>query len=496
MKVNTRHADYTANEANWSLLRDFLRGEDAVKAGGEAYLPKPAGREDAEYAKYVQRATFYDATAKTVDAMTGGIFRKAPTFTLPAAMEYLRKDADGQDTGIAQVAKRVTREVCGMGRVGLLVDFPVAPLVTSRRDEAELKLQAKITHYIAENIINWRYEKVGAEQKLVLLVLREYPEIVDPTDLFVVTSVEQYRVLWIDAGSLVVDVWREKPTEDGKQREWVVHETTAPRLPGGKPLDLIPFVFVGSDDLTASVSKGPVLDIARINLAHYRNSADYEDGLFMLGQPTPWITGLSQQFIDKHKGDLLLGSRSAWLLPESSSVGMLEMTNNMQALKDAMASKETQMAALGARMFDQKDGGVEAAAAIRLRQTGEASTLSSVASNVSQAFTICLELCALWMSANPEETEFKTNDDFFATRLDATSLAELVRSWQAGAITQRTLFQNLLVGEIISDGTDFDDYRDELAEDAASLPDVSSLTDPNTDPDTDPTVEDDPDAAA
>lgn len=482
MKVNTQHAEYAANEANWRLLRDFLQGEDAVKAAAEGYLPKPAGRPQDEFDNYVERATFFDATAKTVTAMVGAMFRKEPTITLPAALEYLKDDADGKGTPLAQVAKKAAGEATGMGRVGLLVDFPSLPVTPkSRKEERDLNARAQIYQYTAEEVINWRYRRIGSVMQLVLLVLKEAHETTDPADPFVTNSEDQYRVLRLDDGLLTVELWRERKNAETAS-EWYVAETAFPRLPGEKPLDFIPFVFLGSQDLTAAVDKSPVLDIARINRAHYRNSADYEDGLFMLGQPTPWITGLSPQYIDAHGGKLIIGSRAAWLLPENAECGLLEMSNNMEALRDAMAEKKDQMAQLGARLFDGKEGNPESAQASHMRQSGEASTLSSIASNVSRGFKQCLDWCALWMNAADAETDFRTNDDFFAVRLDAATLTSLIGAWQSGAITQSTLLEQLVSGEIIADGTDLEAYKAELSEEVV-LPDAEGDPDEDEDPD-------------
>lgn len=39
MAVNATHPDYDAGAVEWARARDVFAGEDAVKAGGERYLP-------------------------------------------------------------------------------------------------------------------------------------------------------------------------------------------------------------------------------------------------------------------------------------------------------------------------------------------------------------------------------------------------------------------------------------------------------------------------
>ena len=47
--------------------RDVYAGEDAVKAAGPRYLPRLDCQYDTEYAAHKQRASFFNATARTAD---------------------------------------------------------------------------------------------------------------------------------------------------------------------------------------------------------------------------------------------------------------------------------------------------------------------------------------------------------------------------------------------------------------------------------------------
>ena len=85
MPVNSTHVDYEAAALDWSRARDVLAGEDAVKAGGEKYLARLDSQTDEEFAAYGQRASFFNATARTAEAYQGLIFRRPPFVKLPEA---------------------------------------------------------------------------------------------------------------------------------------------------------------------------------------------------------------------------------------------------------------------------------------------------------------------------------------------------------------------------------------------------------------------------
>src|SRR6267378_2773323 len=96
MAVGGTHSDYDATAPQWARARDVLAGEDAVKAAGTKYLPRLDSQSDEEYAAYKSRASFFGATARTLEEYLDLIFRREPVTTLPDA-ERLRsfvKDCD------------------------------------------------------------------------------------------------------------------------------------------------------------------------------------------------------------------------------------------------------------------------------------------------------------------------------------------------------------------------------------------------------------------
>lgn len=148
------------------------------------------------------------------------------------------------------------------------------------------------------------------------------------------------------------------------------------------------------------------------------------------------------------------------------------------------------MIQLGARLIDSNPAGVEAAETIRLRQSGEASVLAAVAENVTRGLQAVLEWAAEWMSGSPDAVEFACNTDFFPARLNSADLKELVASWQGGVITYQTLFENLIAGEVITAGTDLEEYEEQLETEALKNP-APALGDEDIDEDEDDEEEDD-----
>jgi hypothetical protein len=120
---------------------------------------------------------------------------------------------------------------------------------------------------------------------------------------------------------------------------------------------------------------------------------------------------------------------------------------------------ERQMAVLGSRLLeDQKKVG-ETAQAIELRQSGEHSVLSSVATSVSESLTQILRWVYWWNSTEQvpdlvtsNEVLIQVNTDFSTKGMDSQELQAVVAVWQSGAISRDTMFELFRKGEILPDG--------------------------------------------
>jgi len=467
--VTYQRPEYEAAQARWRLVRDVCKGSEAVKGAKDDYLPRPnatdkSPQNEERYRSYLQRAVFYNATGRTRDGLVGAVFRVVPTFTAPAALAYMAQDADGAGVSIYQQSQSVLADVLETGRAFIMVDFPSVES-EGREDSSVQQLQqggaqAIVKAYPAEAVINWRTTRVGAKHKLSLVVLRESHEVEGE---FEVESQPQYRVLRLIGGIYVVEVWRQR--EGGGAFE--IFERFLPRRGNGANWNEIPAGFVGAQNNDPTPDESPLYDLAEINIGHYRNSADYEDAAFLCGQPQVYMAGLDEQWVAmlEEKG-IYFGSRAILPLPVNGSAGILQAQPNTM-VKEAMDAKERQMVALGARLVE-RGSATKTATEAASDNAAEHSVLSLVASNVSEAYTKALQFAADFMRATGE-CVYALNQDFIEARLDPQTLAELVKSWQAGAITDADLWAQLRrYGLIDAEKTD-DEIREELASSTSGL---------------------------
>lgn len=433
-KVAHVREDLAAMLSRYRLVSDCVSGQEKIKNEGETYLPKPnAGdtspENETRFEQYKERAVFYNVTGRTLQGMVGTVFQKAPEKELPPALKILTEDADGGGVGLDQQSKKALSYVLQFGRAGLLVDYPKTAGVVSVADLQAGKVRPNVTLWQPWDVINWRVGTVGGRKVLTLVVIAElYAE---SDDGFATTEQRQFRVLRLRNGVYFVEIWR----ENEKGNAYEIAEQSTPTDAGGKPWNVIPFKFIGSENNDENLDCSPLYDLAALNIAHYRNSADYEEACYLLGQPTPWASGLTQEWVsDVMKGKIAIGSRAVIPLPQGGQCGLLQVQPNTMP-GEAMERKEKQMVALGAKLVEQRDVRQTATEASQ-NSASETSVLATSANNVSAAYLDALKWACAFVGASPAGLDYRLNVEFEKRLATAQDRAQLVAEWQANAITQ------------------------------------------------------------
>jgi len=457
--VTFQRDDYDQSLYAWTLADDVVAGQSAVKSKKTVYLPKPnpcdlSVENSKRYDQYLARAVFYNATGRTLQGLVGAAFRKDPSLDVPSVLDYVSEDIDGAGISIYQQSQSALRGVLKKGRHALLVDYPQVEGQATRADMVSGRLRSTVVSIRPEQIVNWRTKKVGAEHKLSLIVICESVE--EPTeDGFGVDVIEQYRVLRLET-SYTQEIWR----KNGKDK-WVLYQEPVVILDGtGRAWDEIPITFIGSNNNDSTIDPSPMYDMAEINIAHYRNSADYEDSAYFVGQAQPWMAGLTEEWRDwMEKNGVYVGSRSPVLLPEGGQYGIAQAQPNT-LVREAMQDKEQQLISLGARLV-QPGTAVKTATQSQGEQEAEHSVLSLACSNVSDAYTKVLSWMARFMAAN-DAVEYQIQQDFVEQRLDAQMLTALVGAWQSGKYPESDLWDQLKKYGLIDPEKDDEAIREEL----------------------------------
>mgnify|MGYP001197134513 CR=1 FL=1 len=454
MTTDYTHPDYDRFAPLWRKVRTCCDGEDAVKAAGEVFLPDPSEAEyprtrasHARWERYLQRAVYLNATGRTLQGLVGVAFANWPRIVVPTGAEYLLDDVDGSGVSMVNQSQRVVAEVLQTGRSGLLADATsldetdkARPMTVGEWEQRGGRLM--LVHYSAENILTWEM----ADRQLSRLVLREgYHEYLGGE----VNEVPQLRELTMAGGRCVVTLWR-KHTDQGKFLQVSSIRTS---------FDRIPFHFVGATNNDATPDLPPLLDLANLNLAHYRNSADYEESAFLMGQPQLVVKEATEEW-KQSNGAIVFGVRGAICAPPGGDITLLQVGPNTLA-KEAMADKERMMALVGARLL-APTAAVKTATQSAAETKAAYSVLTTVCDNVSEAYRAALgDLARVY---NPTaKVDFAIDTRFNDLTLDANAIRETVAAWQAGLVPQSDAWAVLRRLGVVDQGKTDEQLRDEIA---------------------------------
>ncbi|WP_273827091.1 DUF4055 domain-containing protein [Providencia rettgeri] len=440
--VDFTRPEYKAAAPQWKLVRDVCRGGEDINT----YLPELVEQDDARKKKrnkdYQDRAVFYPITGNTRNGMIGMAFKKDPLVAVIEKLSCLKDDADGAGSSIYQLAQSSLESVLEVGRHGLYVDY-----------NSDSKLPY-IFQYRAEDIINWRTARINGRTMLTLVVLCET---VEEEDGFGFKDAVQYRVLAIEDGHFICRVYRKA----AGQSVFQIDSEYMPERAGNGAWDEIPFTFIGAQNNDHTIDEAPLLGLAKINLGHYRNSADYEDSVFFCGQVQPYLGGLDTTWRDHlEKTGVVVGSRSPVMLPKDGFFGYAQAQPNMLA-KEAMDSKRDYMVALGAQLVSA-DSKVKTVIQSVGEQNAQTSILSICCSNVSDAFSKALMWCAEYLGLDTADISFEINKDLVNHIADSAMIREIVSAWQSSAIRKSDLVRSLQKYDVIDPADDIEVVVDEL----------------------------------
>ena len=452
------HRSYHTRRQEYDKIRDVIEGEDRLKKQGELYLRRPGGMTQQQYNDYLKGAAFYAVAERTLRGLVGAATRNDPIIELPPRLAPMQETATFDGNPLTVLIEDTLREVMSIGRYALVLDYPTE---TSSPTEPPF-----ISCFDAEHILDWREELVGGKQRLTMLRLHE-----DNHDLED-EGVEQHLLLTLEPAYTIrrMHVRSQRRADQTTAVEEVqVGEEIVPVI-NGSPLFEMPVAIVSPYNLKADVEKPPFLDLVNVNLAHWRNSADYEHALYLTAQPTPWVAGS----IPEDKVPQMIGAGAFWQLPEGSTAGMLEFSGaGIAAQKSAMDDKVAQMATLGARMVYDGKGRNETTDTAKLRHRSELSLLHSSVVMVESAIRRLLRIAAEWTRpGTADDVRLTMHRDFVTAQMDPAILTALLKAWQSGAISHDTFLTNLKKGELMDANRSLDDEKDMIEEDGGDLSSV------------------------
>ncbi|MEX3022771.1 DUF4055 domain-containing protein [Acinetobacter baumannii] len=158
-------------------------------------------------------------------------------------------------------------------------------------------------------------------------------------DGFSKTEQEQYRVLRLEQEGNGEYIYSVQVYTKGEKGNWVGGEKKFPTDYNGNFWTYIPFTFVGAIDNSEEIKKPPLLPLANLNLAHYRDSADFQESVFLYGATSILCKGCYMGMVrPSQKRGIYIGAKVLLPLPENGGLGIVQADPNTLA-REAMKDK-------------------------------------------------------------------------------------------------------------------------------------------------------------
>lgn len=440
MAITSPHPRYSQRYPQWIKMRDCYEGEDQIKSKREEYLPATRGmREDGmnssqdegykAYQTYLTRAVFHDFVADAVENALGVMHNKPPKIELPPEMEPLRQRATIDGETLDMLLYQINEEQLVTGRVGILADLPEVP--DPRGPLPYIAL------YHAETILNWDDATSANDRtrpRLNLVVLNE-SDFVRRSD-FTWDQDERYRVLVLgelrenEVPGTAGAAYRQAIFEEDSVQGIDVNAEDSPffaPMIRGRVATEVPFVIINKDDVVASPDRPPFLPVANLAMAAYRGEADYRQNLFLQAQDT-LVT------INGRYDDVRVGAGAHIRLKHGGDAKFIGVSaDGLSEQRQAINADKAEANHKSGELVDTRSRPFESGEALKTRQAGHTTTLTSVANAGAFGLEMLLKQVATWMGANPDLVKVTPNRDFTVMGLMTRELLEAMNAKAMGA---------------------------------------------------------------
>lgn len=468
------HPDYEAQLDDWYLMSDLTAGTARVKSKTDKYLiPTELERSDgltsargkkSRYTQRLERSPYMNYSKRLKRYAMANLFREKVILpeesTLPEALKPLLKNADMLGTKLEKFFQMAGDRAYEMGHYFILVDMPDEE-IESLADELEKKPRPYFTLIDPRDVVNWQITRgPSGTMSLDWVNIRSFE--LKSGDAFSQPEYKEYYTVWTKEGWTKYEIGgtsTKRSPKTGTKTEITFQEVAS----GAHPCKRVPLVTIYSEMLRPMMSVPPLLEAAQLSLDHYNITSMYVNGLMYHLNPLLTFSGVSSEEQVKR------GANYAVYLPQAAEAKYVEFQGNALSIaKETTDNISMEVMESGLRNTTSL-GANTSAEARRLARSDFNSFHEGVAENFDTGFREAFEVAALWTGEPlPDDLVIKMNSDFDVTVMDAAMAEFLLRARQAGEISRKRLFKEMMRGEVFSNELNVEDEIKDAEKDGPS----------------------------
>lgn len=444
------------------ICRDVYAGTLTMRKRGGKYLPKFEREEPKDYEARLAQAVLFNAFRRTAKGLVGMIFRKPVALgeDVPPKLAEHAENIDMTGRHLDVFARDLAEAAWIDGQASIMVDMQAVEPGTlpTLADERSFGLRPYWVLIEKDQVVRVRTLTVAGR---LVLSRFAYKETVTEDDGEYgekqVERVRDYRLVSRAEGDSRPSVQVEyiihtKRKSSSGAEEW---QADAPRY---MSINRIPVVTHYTSRSAYMESEPPLLDLALENVLHYQTRSDRQNVLHIASVPIPVFIGMRP----KGEGDTKVGSNSAIILEAGGDAKYLEpegkaLDHSQKELQDI----EGRMAALGLSQLMSQSRAAETARSKEIDKSESDSALMAAARDLGDALEGAFQIHAEWIGEKSGGS-VQVNTDFVKQHLDAQMVKELSALVAEGRISDETLWERLVAGEVLPDSFDAELERERL----------------------------------
>lgn len=421
---------------DWAMIRAIREGAASVRNAGVVYLPKFPAESDSEYARRRESAPWrpeFEDSIRSISAKPFGkevVLQGEPS----SEMKAIAEDVDGRGNNLHTFARDTFEGGVSMGAAGILVDFPTMSPNATKADEQASGARPYWVSVDADEILELRTERRGAEEIVVHLRLLETVVVHNGFE-----ELEEQRIRIIEPGKW--EIWEK--IKESTVVEWRMVDT------GILTLDEVPFVFFLTAERKGSqYVRPPMLDLAEMQIELYRFMSGEEQIYTTAGAPMLSANGMSaeafkgpsgQAEVETGPGRVLFapgaeGIQTSWAYIQPAAANLTAITVKAQLIIEDMRR-------LGMQPMLPKTGGVTATAS-GIDAAKAHTALQSWALGLKDALENAFVFTRLWMGSS-ESVEVGVHTDFAVGLYGVEEVKELREMRKSGDLSRSTYYDEL-----------------------------------------------------
>ena len=473
MALDDKHPEYSNRLGEWLQMRDTYAGEREVKRKRLTYLPAteamiqdgmttPSSPGWKDYEAYLMRAYYHDVVHDAVKAMIGIMHMKPAVIKLPPRLAPMMDKATIQGEGLQLLIRRINEAQLVYGRCGLLVDAPTGA--------DPLQALPYIAFYEPERIINWDAGRRDEGRNILELVVLD--ESGFQREGFTWVTERKHRVLTRGIPASLESGWVRPELADNFAVCVKVNDMSMP-IPqdfiipqiAGRPLQEIPFTFIGCNDLVPEPDNPPLLGLSNLALAIYRGEADYRQTLFLQGQSTLVIIGPT----DNEDEQLRVGAKGIINLRQGSDAKYITVgAGGLGEMRQSLTSDKADAATWGVQFMDIGSARGETGEPLRIRVAARTTTITNIAQAAGVGLENALKQCAIWVGEDPATVSVVPQTDFADQSVAGAALLAFMQAKQLGLpLSLKSLHRMMLLNDMTE--MNFDDENEQIEDEAETL---------------------------